>query len=96
MFFIENWGRRFFRGWKKKRDSEGMRNELFEEHIRRRRFVNKIFCDGIIGGGCKGRRNRFIYLFGKVRGTIVYSEWRLRPLSSETRHPINIQFTGCQ
>ena len=52
--FLVNWGKRFFRGWKKKRDTE--RNALFEEHIRRRRFVNKIFCDGIIGGGCKGRQ----------------------------------------
>ena len=54
--FLENWGKRTFRGWKKKRDSE--RNALFEEHIRRRRFVNNIFCDGIVGGSCKGRKNK--------------------------------------
>ena len=54
--FLASAVRRAFRGWKKKRDSE--RNELFEEHIRRRRFVSKIFCDGIIGGSCKGRQNK--------------------------------------
>jgi hypothetical protein len=33
-----------------------MRNELFEQHIRRRRFISKILCEGIVGGGCTGMK----------------------------------------
>ena len=31
-----------------------MRNENFALHIRRRRFISKIICEGLVGGGCKG------------------------------------------
>ncbi|KAL9979348.1 hypothetical protein ACROYT_G016999 [Oculina patagonica] len=41
-----------FKGWRKKREIEKMRNENFAIHIRRRRFVSKIICEGIVGGGC--------------------------------------------
>ena len=58
MLFYLQVGRFFkkvFSGWKRKREIERMRNQLFEEHIRRRRFLSKIICEGIVGGGCKGR-----------------------------------------
>ncbi|CAB3978528.1 sushi, von Willebrand factor type A, EGF and pentraxin domain-containing 1-like [Paramuricea clavata] len=44
--------KKIFSGWKRKREIERMRNELFEQHIRRRRFISKIICEGIVGGGC--------------------------------------------
>ena len=31
-----------------------MRNENFALHIRRRRFISKIICEGLVGGGCNG------------------------------------------
>ncbi|XP_020601762.1 uncharacterized protein LOC110040832 [Orbicella faveolata] len=41
-----------FKGWRKKRELEKMRNEDFASHVRRRRFVSKIICEGVVGGGC--------------------------------------------
>ena len=38
-----------------------MRNEDFAIHVRRRRFVSKIICEGVVGGSCNG--NQFIYFF---------------------------------
>ena len=46
--------KKVFSGWKRKREIERMRNDLFEQHIRRRRFISKLICEGIVGGGCKG------------------------------------------
>jgi len=34
--------------------SQQRRNEYFDMHVRRKRFLDKILCDGITGGGCKG------------------------------------------
>ncbi|XP_067053119.1 uncharacterized protein [Acropora muricata] len=45
--------KKFFKGWKKRRDLQDMRNENFALHIRRRRFISKIICEGLVGGGCK-------------------------------------------
>ena len=39
-----------------------MRNEDFATHVRRRRFVSKIICEGVVGGGCNGNQSIFIYL----------------------------------
>ena len=30
------------------------RDAYFNIHIRNKRFIDKIICDGIVGGGCKG------------------------------------------
>lgn len=38
-----------------------MRNEDFAVHVRRRRFVSKIICEGIVGGSCNGNQPMFIY-----------------------------------
>lgn len=32
-----------------------MRDENFALHIRRRRFISKIICEGLVGGGCSGQ-----------------------------------------
>ena len=37
-----------------------MRNEDFAVHVRRRRFVSKIICEGLVGGSCNG--NQFIFI----------------------------------
>ena len=46
--------KKFFKGWKKRREIQDMRNENFALHIRRRRFISKILCEGLVGGGCIG------------------------------------------
>lgn len=51
--------KKFFKGWKKRRDLQDMRNENFALHIRRRRFISKIICEGLVGGGCKGKAGLF-------------------------------------
>lgn len=45
--------KKVFKGWRRKRELQRVRNELFEVHIRRRRFISKLICEGIVGGGCK-------------------------------------------
>ena len=47
--------KKFFKGWKKRREIQDMRNENFDLHIRRRRFISKILCEGLVGGGCSGK-----------------------------------------
>ena len=37
-----------------------MRNEDFAVHVRRRRFVSKIICEGVVGGGCNGNQSIFM------------------------------------
>lgn len=32
-----------------------MTNEKFALHIRKRRFVSKVLCEGLVGGGCDGK-----------------------------------------
>ena len=46
--------KKFFKGWKKRREIQDMRNENFALHIRRRRFISKVLCEGLVGGGCIG------------------------------------------
>ncbi|XP_022792631.1 uncharacterized protein LOC111331727 [Stylophora pistillata] len=44
--------KKFFKGWKRRREILDKRNENFELHLRRRRFISKIICEGVVGGGC--------------------------------------------
>nr|XP_058970077.1 uncharacterized protein LOC131796502 [Pocillopora verrucosa] len=44
--------KKFFKGWKRRREILDKRNENFELHLRRRRFISKILCEGLVGGGC--------------------------------------------
>ncbi|KAJ7381185.1 hypothetical protein OS493_004785 [Desmophyllum pertusum] len=44
--------KKVFKGWRKKRELEHMRNENFAVHLRRRRFISKIICEGLVGGTC--------------------------------------------
>ena len=46
--------KKFFKGWRKRRELRDMRDENFALHIRRRRFISKIICEGLVGGGCSG------------------------------------------
>ncbi|CAH3028156.1 unnamed protein product [Porites evermanni] len=46
--------KKVFKGWKKKRGLEKLRNDNFAQHLRRRRFVSKFICEGIVGGSCEG------------------------------------------
>ena len=46
--------KKFFKGWRRRRELQDLRNAEFAVHIRRRRFISKIICEGIVGGGCKG------------------------------------------
>ena len=46
--------KKFFKGWRRRRELQDMRNTEFALHIRRRRFISKLICEGIVGGGCKG------------------------------------------
>ncbi|XP_048580608.1 uncharacterized protein LOC5507741 isoform X2 [Nematostella vectensis] len=45
--------KKVFKGWRRKRALQQKQNELFAVHIRRRRFISKLICEGIVGGGCK-------------------------------------------
>ena len=36
-----------------------MSQEDFEIQIRDKRFISKLICEGIVGGGCKGKINAF-------------------------------------
>ena len=36
-----------------------MSQEDFEIQIRDKRFISKLICEGIVGGGCKGKTNVF-------------------------------------
>lgn len=45
--------KKFFKGWKRRREIQDMQNENFALHIRKRRFISKIICEGLVGGGCK-------------------------------------------
>ena len=47
--------KKFFKGWKRRREIQDMQNENFALHIRKRRFISKIICEGLVGGGCKGQ-----------------------------------------
>lgn len=53
---IGNAIKKFFKGWRKRRELQDMRNEDFALHIRKRRFISKIICEGLVGGGCKGQK----------------------------------------
>ena len=44
----------FSRGLRRKRDLERALNQDFVVHLRRRRFVTKVICEGLVGGGCSG------------------------------------------
>ena len=46
--------KKVFKGWKRKRGLEKLRNDNFAQHLRRRRFVSKFICEGIVGGSCEG------------------------------------------
>ena len=48
-------GKKFLKGWKGRREILDKRNENFELHLRRRRFISKILCEGLVGGGCNGK-----------------------------------------
>lgn len=61
---VGNFFKNLIPGWRRKRELALVRNELFEAHIRRRRsFISKILCEGLVGGGCKGNLTFFI-LYG--------------------------------
>ena len=47
--------KKVLKGWKKKRALQDMRNKEFALHIRRRRFISKVICEGIVGEGCSGK-----------------------------------------
>ncbi|KAL9979352.1 hypothetical protein ACROYT_G017003 [Oculina patagonica] len=47
--------KKFFKGWRKRRELQDMRNENFALHIRKRRFISKLICEGLVGGGCRGQ-----------------------------------------
>ncbi|XP_058970157.2 uncharacterized protein [Pocillopora verrucosa] len=44
--------KKVFKGWRKKRELDNIRNEQFAIHLRRRRFISKVICEGLVGGGC--------------------------------------------
>ena len=46
--------KKVFKGWRKKRGLDNLRNDNFAYHLRRRRFVSKLICEGIVGGSCAG------------------------------------------
>ncbi|XP_068704567.1 uncharacterized protein [Montipora foliosa] len=46
--------KKVFKGWRKKRGLDKLRNDDFAHHLRRRRFVSKFICEGIVGGSCAG------------------------------------------
>ncbi|KAK3701098.1 hypothetical protein QZH41_015878, partial [Actinostola sp. cb2023] len=50
---VGNFVKKIFKGWRRKRELQNRQNELFALHIRRRRFISKLICEGIVGGGCK-------------------------------------------
>ena len=50
--------KKFFKGWKRRREILDKRNENFELHLRRRRFISKILCEGVVGGGCNGKHQK--------------------------------------
>lgn len=56
-----NAAKKFFKGWKGRREILDKRNENFELHLRRRRFISKILCEGLVGGGCNGKDQKALY-----------------------------------
>ena len=44
-----------------------MRNEEFALHIRRRRFISKVICEGLVGGGCSGKYTYVGHIFNLSR-----------------------------
>eukprot|EP00795_Rhopilema_esculentum_P012584 gene12584-3284_t len=46
--------KKFFSGWRRRRSIINRRNENFDLHIRNRRFISKLICEGLVGGGCRG------------------------------------------
>ncbi|XP_068704515.1 uncharacterized protein [Montipora foliosa] len=51
---VKKFVKKVFKGWRKKRGLDKLRNDDFAHHLRRRRFISKFICEGIVGGGCRG------------------------------------------
>jgi len=45
---------RWFSSWGRRRRAISQRDEHFDIHIRKRRFISKWICEGLVGGGCRG------------------------------------------
>ena len=52
---LKKFRHQFPRGQRNKRDLERALNHEFMLHVRRRRFISKVICEGIVGGGCQGK-----------------------------------------
>eukprot|EP00794_Sanderia_malayensis_P009954 gene9954-10974_t len=46
--------KKMWRGWRRRRSLISRRNENFDIHVRNRRFISKLLCEGVVGGGCRG------------------------------------------
>ena len=60
-----------------------MRNEDFAVHVRRRRFVSKIICEGVVGGGCNGNQSVFMKKVVSKKCSCCYAK-RKRDVSGIT------------
>ena len=69
-----------------------MRNEDFAIHVRRRRFVSKIICEGVVGGSCNG--NQFIYFFYDDGHGGAGCYYRIdRAIASSIRRGLSLRFS---
>ena len=66
-----------------------MRNEDFAVHVRRRRFVSKIICEGVVGGGCNGNQSIFMTKVVLKKCSCSYTK-RKRDVSGITPSSVGI------
>ena len=67
--------KKFFSGWRRRRSLISRRNENFDLHVRNRRFISKLICEGLVGGGCRGKNWIYIVCYSTKMflGTAIHN-----------------------